>query len=372
MKRILYLMHVPWGWIKQRPHFFAEYLSRDCCVDVYYKKPILVAKQGLLTAKEENNSLNIQGFRQISFDKIPVVKYLGLNHLNDWMLSWQLPDFKKYDYVWFTCASMYLLFKNRIVSGNKIIYDCMDDILEFPFCKKNQLLQRKMLQAEKELIGKSYKIFCSAEYLKDKILTRAKQSKEVIVLNNAIELPIAIDTFPDDVHSKISLLQTYSHSLLYIGTISAWFDFELLQKTLERYNDLHLMLVGPTDVNIPKHPRIHYLGTVERRYIFLLMQNAWCLIMPFKINELIRSVNPVKLYEYMYMGKHVIAPEYGETLKFRPYVNLYKTDNDFFALIGRLLTGDELSNKQREDMRVFAENNTWRNRYKIIQEELKL
>lgn len=38
MKQILYLMHVPWGWIKQRPHFFAEYLAKDLIVDVYYKK----------------------------------------------------------------------------------------------------------------------------------------------------------------------------------------------------------------------------------------------------------------------------------------------------------------------------------------------
>lgn len=24
-KKILYLMHVPWGWIKQRPHFLQSY-----------------------------------------------------------------------------------------------------------------------------------------------------------------------------------------------------------------------------------------------------------------------------------------------------------------------------------------------------------
>ena len=34
MKHILYLMHIPWGWIKQRPHFFAEKLAEDAVVDV--------------------------------------------------------------------------------------------------------------------------------------------------------------------------------------------------------------------------------------------------------------------------------------------------------------------------------------------------
>ena len=39
MKQILYLMHIPWGWIKQRPHFFAEKLAKDVIVDVKYKQP---------------------------------------------------------------------------------------------------------------------------------------------------------------------------------------------------------------------------------------------------------------------------------------------------------------------------------------------
>ena len=38
MKKILYLMHVPWGWIKQRPHFIAENLSKYYKVNVFYKK----------------------------------------------------------------------------------------------------------------------------------------------------------------------------------------------------------------------------------------------------------------------------------------------------------------------------------------------
>ena len=44
-KKILYLMHIPWGWIKQRPHFLAELLSIDFDVDVFYKKPTIVSKK---------------------------------------------------------------------------------------------------------------------------------------------------------------------------------------------------------------------------------------------------------------------------------------------------------------------------------------
>ena len=37
MKKILYVMHISWGWIKQRPQFIAEELAKTCEVDVYYR-----------------------------------------------------------------------------------------------------------------------------------------------------------------------------------------------------------------------------------------------------------------------------------------------------------------------------------------------
>lgn len=367
-------MHVPWGWIKQRPHFFAEYLAKDCIVDLFYKKPILVSKRSLLTPKPENSNLVIKGFRQIAFDKIPVFKYLNLHFFNDFALNLQLPDFSNYDYVWFTCPSIYPLFKNRISDRNKVIYDCMDDILEFSFCRNNNLLREKMILAERELMERSDQIFCSSDYLKDKISNRSGLKKNIVVLNNAIELPRSFseELLPDHIHSICSLLEQYPYSLLYIGTISEWFDFDMLVKVLNRYEKLHLMLIGPSDVAIPSHPKIHYLGTVERTYIFSIMQKAWCLIMPFKINELIRSVNPVKLYEYIYAGKHIIAPEYGETVKFSKFVNLYKSERDFCDIIERILGIKKIDSDTLNNMRLFAENNTWYNRYQVVKQKINL
>lgn len=367
-------MHVPWGWIKQRPHFFAEYLAKDFAVDVYYKKPILISRKSLLTPQQENSTLTINGFRQISFDKIPIVKHLQLNFINNILLYWQVPNFKHYDYVWFTCPSIYPLFKNKLTPNNQIIYDCMDDIVEFPFCRNNTLLKEKMVIAEYELLKRANKIFCSSEYLKNKIMNRANLNKEVIVLNNAIELPKIINqpSLPDNINSIHSLLEKYHYSLLYVGTISQWFDFDLLLKVLNKYKELHLILAGPCDITIPTHSQIHYVGTVERTYIFSIMQKAWCLIMPFKVNELIRSVNPVKLYEYIYMGKHIIAPEYGETLKFSKFVRLYKSENDLFNIIDNILAASEIDSNKIKQMRLFAENNTWNNRYQIIRKNLFL
>ena len=374
MIRILYLMHVPWGWIKQRPHFLAEYLAKDFAVDVYYKKPILVHKRHLLSQEKIVPNLSIRGFRQIPFDKIPVVKHFKLNFINKLLLRYQLPDFGEYDYIWFTCPSMYLLFSERIKATNRLVYDCMDDMLEFSFCKNNTLLRSKMLNAERELLRKSDIVFCSSDYLKNKILSRTGISRNVVTLNNAVELP-KIKTpsiVSENIASILSELKKMPHPLLYIGTISEWFDFKLMLKLFERYKNVNLVLAGPTNTEIPSHPQIHYIGTVNRDYIFALMSSAWCLIIPFQLNELIRSVNPVKLYEYIYAGKPIIASKYEETMKFLPYVELYESENDFFEVIDKYLSVESLSEDKRKEMKDFAGHNTWSDRYEIVKKELML
>ena len=42
--------------------------------------------------------------------------------------------------------------------------------------------------------------------------------------------------------------------------------------------------------------------------------------MPFKLNDIIRDVDPVKLYEYISMGKPVISVYYKEVNQFRDFV----------------------------------------------------
>ena len=75
---ILYIMSVPWGWIKQRPHFLAEGLSKYCKVSVYYKKSTLIKSKNLLTQiPSENANLTIKSFHVFPFHAIPLSGALG-------------------------------------------------------------------------------------------------------------------------------------------------------------------------------------------------------------------------------------------------------------------------------------------------------
>ena len=96
------------------------------------------------------------------------------------------------------------------------------------------------------------------------------------------------------------------------------------------------------------------------------MEAADVLIMPFNLNELILSVNPVKLYEYVLSGKPCLAPKYGETEPFQDYVYLYYNKEDAINTITAILAGNLGTKKSKEDCTAFARQNTWEERGGVI------
>lgn len=100
------------------------------------------------------------------------------------------------------------------------------------------------------------------------------------------------------------------------------------------------------------------------------MEIVDALIMPFKITELIKSVNPVKLYEYIYMNKPIIAPLYPESVYFNDYVYLYNDIDELMQYFGRVSKGELKAKNTYESNLKFIKSNTWASRIKIMQYEI--
>jgi len=85
-------------------------------------------------------------------------------------------------------------------------------------------------------------------------------------------------------------------------------------------------------------------------------------VMPFKITKLIKSVNPVKLYEYILSGKPVIAPLYGESEQFKEYIYLYSSAQEYCAIIKDLGSNNLIAKASLDKCIKFCERNTWEKR----------
>lgn len=361
MKKILYLMHIPWRWVKQRPQYLAEHLSGFFEVDVFFRKLYCI----------ENQLTNDQPtIRTHEITVLPLERFHTVWKLNCLIFGEQLRrSIHRFDLVWITNPLMYDMVEDVLPPGMKVVYDCMDDALEFPRIKKNVRLLERLSVSERQLVARSDMVYFSSATLKGRIVGRYGSPKYVQVLPNAIllEHDSAVPV-PD---GKIAAaFQAARCRLTYIGTISEWFDFSLVLSVLEGCTDVSVFLFGPSEVPIPVHDRLIHFGPVEHRQVFRLMEMSDALLMPFTINELVLAVDPVKLYEYIYSGKPVITVDYPETRKFSDYVYSYTTPDELQSLVTAVAARQLAPKAALTDCRRFAKCNTWTERAGLVAAQL--
>lgn len=363
-------MHVSWGWIKQRPHFIAENLSNYYYVNLFH----FTRYVGLYLVKNQLPK-NINNFKKTEVFKLPFERYNFVKELNSSIIKIQVNQaISKSDLLWVTHPNLYESIGNLIPNNLKVIYDCMDDSLEFPKVKANPYLRNSILKSEEKLIERSELIFTSSDYLKSKLLGRYKNIKNVYVINNALNLVKNNDNNNQEIPFSLkNRLKITGLKLMYIGTISEWIDLDIILESLEKFKNIIYIFIGPKNIKLPKHDRLLFFGPVEHKHLYHIMEFADALIMPFKINELVMSVNPVKIYEYVSSLKPSIVVKYPETLQFKDYVYLYNNRNDYLDLIEKLVNNDLPAKITSQENIKFVLNNSWEKRVekmvKIIDEK---
>lgn len=161
------------------------------------------------------------------------------------------------------------------------------------------------------------------------------------------------------------------YTFAYFGTISTWFNFDYILRSLEECADIQYELFGPlAGVQIPKHERIHYHGTIEHEKLLENIKDADCLIMPFLINEIIEAVDPVKLYEYINFNKNILTCRYEEIERFEPFVYFYTGYDEFIKQILNLKKSNDVK-YSNDDRETFLRENSWKCRVDTIIKTLK-
>ena len=359
MKRILYVMHISWGWIKQRPQFLAEELAVFSKVDVFYRKSNQ-NKQGSNPSFQKGN-LTVAGFRNLPFERITWIPVSIAYLINKLFWNLKRVDISSYDYVWVTDPVLWWILKKKINrKKTQLIYDCMDDYSAFPYIVRYPKYRSFEEREERALIADADYVFCSAKALRDKLVLRYGIDRNYYIINNAI----ADNIF--EYKKQLDDIALPANALVYIGTISEWFDFESTIKALNEFPMLHVVLYGPIRMaDVPRHDRLEFRGPTLHSSIMAIMSQSKALFMPFVLNDLIESVNPVKIYEYLYSGKPVLATRYGETIPFEGNVTLYSNYNEFREfIIKNVISESHCVDEERN--RMVALENTWSSRVQQI------
>ncbi|MGE5364533.1 MAG: hypothetical protein ACM3SM_10405 [Bacteroidota bacterium] len=364
MNRIFYFMHISWFWVKQRPQYLCEELSRYYDIEVFHLNPLHKSKKLVNNGDKLPSKINSIYLLPLN-KRSKMISWLN-KKLSAIYFSYILPG-RGYNIYWITHPILLEFIDVKLFTNGLIVYDCMDDALTEPSVVKSGKSIR-LRNLERILVEKSSLVFCSSDNLKAKILTRYGVNDKCFVCNNGL----ALNAMNNPDHSAAEYLMSLFGSgrgykiISYVGVISKWMDLRLLIESLNKYNDIIYYLWGPVECEIPKHERLKCMGTIPKNQVQLVLNNSDMLVMPFVLSDFIESVNPVKIYEYIYSGTPSVVINYGEMENFSDFLFLYKNDSEYFGYIEMLLSGKLKMKKGKTETMEYLKYCTWENRASSI------
>lgn len=152
-----------------------------------------------------------------------------------------------------------------------------------------------------------------------------------------------------------------------IGSIDhEWVNLDLIKKSALKYPEFDFVLVGPLKPRSPareilgKFENVKLVGEVPYWEVGSWIKSFDVGIIPFNRGEIAEHTEPIKAYEYMALGKAVLAHNLREIEKFDRLALVTYSDEDFLSAIPILVNekDDELVKARIET----AKQNTWKER----------
>ena len=343
---ILYFSPVSWNWIRQRPHFTVEYLSKaGHKVEFFFVGPF--GRCHLISKKVGTLLIRERPVLPCSL-KFPLIEWVNRYISRTFLLH------EHYDTVILTNPRQLDFLPEKIRKRTPIVYDCMDIIPAFypPGRIRNYLIAK-----ERELCQLAIFLIASSNFIRQ-YLQKIVPDKDIAVVRNA-----SAPFFAESVR-KATPAGLPPGTLLYLGTIDQWLDWKLLTSFAKKHPDKTICLVGESHIKRKFLPNnILILPPIPHSQVPSYLAAANILLIPFASSPLIEGIDPVKLYEYMATGKPILSFYWKELDYFCGYSNLffYKSPEEFEKVKEKI---EENGCRQIVDS-TFQKSNSWAQRMEL-------
>ncbi len=238
--------------------------------------------------------------------------------------------------------------------GALLAYDCMDDWDAFENMGEFNRTE------ERALVQECDALLVTAERLRQKFIG---QGASPVLIRNGVDY-----TFFAGAASQSRLARIPKPIVGYFGAIADWIDLDLIYEVATRRPQYSFILIGHVfgrDVKaLQSLPNVHLLGNQPYDSIPSYLREFDACTIPFLLNNVTAATDPVKLYEYLSLGKPVVATAMGEIRAYSELIYFANGAEEFARRLDQCLqeSGEERRNRRIE----FAKQNTWASRVAAI------
>lgn len=237
-----------------------------------------------------------------------------------------------------------------------VIYDCIDDVaVHVPRSALAPLYQKW----EDELVQRVSAAVVTARPLLEALRTR-RPDLRIATIRNGVDA----ERFQSAARSspRPPDLPTGARPVVgFVGALYEWIDWELIAEVAGALPECDFVFVGPHDrrgrAHLPTGPgNVTYLGPRPYHQVPAYVQAFDVCWVPFDQSRVSRAANPVKVYEYLSLGKPVVSTPVADTESFGGHILVGRRPDEIAALLRAAL--GERDHHAGERMR-FAQANSW-------------
>jgi glycosyltransferase involved in cell wall biosynthesis len=242
----------------------------------------------------------------------------------------------------------------------KLIYYCVDDWAKFSFIESDSIIQM-----ETDLIKKSDLVIVSAKELYEQKKKLSSNTHLVLhgvdyehfskALDNNYPVPYDIGIIPKPI-------------IGFFGLIHEWIDLSLIKEVASAHPDWSIVMIGKVSADITdlrKLSNVYFLGQKTYEDLPGYCKAFDVAIIPFVINDLTKSVNPIKLREYLAAGLPVVSVDLPEVRNYEKIIRISTSPGEFVRNIEKSLASDSLAEKYNRSRLMARED--WRSRISEIE-----
>lgn len=208
----------------------------------------------------------------------------------------------------------------------------------------------------------------------DQLLSEVKEARgrNFALVTNGVDIDHFVPTSetsppPEEIRA---IVRTGHPIVGYFGAFASWFDYPLVERAARERPQYEWLLIGVDyDGSIDRTglralPNVTVLGPIDYRVLPRYGLHFDVATIPFVINDITLSTSPIKLFEYMALGKPIVTTAIPECRKYRSCLVAH-SHGEFPQLLDRAL---ELrrSPEYLATLREEAEANSWAKKAKDI------
>jgi glycosyltransferase involved in cell wall biosynthesis len=215
------------------------------------------------------------------------------------------------------------------------VYYCIDDYSALP--DVNEAAVRAM---DEEMTRKANLVFIAARTLLESKLQlnpTTQVSPHGVDLDHFARARNGTAVAPSDVRDLPRPI------IGFFGLIEKWIDLELVDYLAEQRPNWSFVMVGRVAVpekDVPRRPNIHFLGTKPYALLPDYGSQFDVAIIPYRLTRQVLNANPIKLREYLAMGKPIVSVSTPEIDKYADVVRIARSNAEFLQQIEQALETD--------------------------------